>query len=65
MPRLTPSQRHEAIGMLRYTSVSDVARFFGTSGKTILLLQARNNATGSVEDRPKSGRPRVITGADD
>ena len=51
--------------MLRYTSVSDVARFFGTSRKTIHLLQARNNATGSVDDRPRSGRPRVTTGADD
>ena len=45
--------------------MSEIARFFGTSRKTVHLLQARKNATDSVNDRPRSGRPRVITGADD
>ena len=63
MDRLTPSQRREAIGMLKYAPVSDRERFFGTSRK-IHLLQTRNNATGSVADRPRSGRPKVTTDAD-
>lgn len=65
MPRLTESERNQAIGMLQKSGVSEVAAFFNTSLRTIKLLRARLQQTGSVKDRPRSGRPRVTTVAED
>ena len=65
MPRLTAEQRNQAVGMLINTSVSNVARFFNTSRKTIRQLNNRFITTGSVKDRPRSGQPRKTTHADD
>ena len=65
MPRLTERERNEAIGMLRNCTINHVAAFFNTSRKTIRFLQRRANQTGTVKDRPRVGRPRVTTNADD
>ena len=65
MPRLTESERNQAIGMLSKSGVSEVAAFFNTSLRTIKLLRARWHQTGSVKDRPRLGRPRVTTVAED
>ena len=65
MPRLTEEQRNQAVGMLINTSVSNVARFFNTSRKTIRQLNNRFITTGSVKDRPRSGQPRKTTPAVD
>ena len=59
MPRLTNSQRHEAVGMLRVMSVNEVARHFNCHRATIHKLKSRVQMTGTVRDLPRSGRPRV------
>ena len=66
MPRLNNDQRNQAIGMLNAgTSVTAVSRLFGCTRKAIERLRRRFRATGNVRDRPRSGRPRVTTAADD
>ena len=62
MPKLTTDQRSEAIGMLRANaSVSQVANHFGVSRFCIYKLKTKFQATGTVKDRQRSGRPRVTT----
>ena len=57
---------NEAIGMLNAgMSATVVSRHFGCTRKTIERLQRRFRVTGNVDDRPRSGRPRVTTAADD
>lgn len=66
MPRLAENQRNQAVGMLRAgTSVNDVALHFGCSRQTIHNLTTRYATTGSVTDRPRSGRPRATSRRDD
>jgi len=42
-------------------SVSDVARQFNSHINTVLNLRQRTEGSGSVRDRPHTGRPRVTT----
>ena len=65
MPRLTNSQRHEAVGILRGMSVNEVAHHFNCHRATIQKLKSRVQMTGTVRDLPRSGRPRVTSAADD
>jgi transposase len=66
MPRLAESTRSEAIGMLRAgVSYSAIARRFNCHHTTIMRLEQRFLATGTVRDRPRSGQPRVTTGRQD
>ena len=46
-------------------SATVVSRHFGCTRKTIECLRRRLFVTGNVADRPRSGRPRVTTAADD
>ena len=63
---MTSDQRERAIGMLNAgSSVRDVARHFGYHERTIHRLKTKFNQTGSVSDRPRSGRPRKTTGRQD
>lgn len=60
MPRLSERQRIEALLMLSGgTTIADVARAFNCNRNTINNLHARFRQTGTVADRPRSGRPRV------
>jgi transposase len=62
MPRLNERQRGEAIGfLLRGEDQIAVAGRFNVSQSTISRLRRRLLTTGSVKDRPRSGRPRVTT----
>lgn len=62
MPRLSAEQRSQAIGMLQAgMSQSEIARHFGCSQPAISNLTRRYEETGSVDDHPRSGRPRVTT----
>lgn len=62
MPRLTTEQRARAVGMLEAgVNQREVARRMGCSQVTICKLRARFDETGSVKDRPRSGRPAVTT----
>ena len=66
MPRLSDAQRHEALGMLRANAtVSAVARAFNVKRDTIQKLRIRFQASGSVSDTPRNGRPRVTTAVED
>ena len=42
-----------------------VLRHFGCTRKTIERLRRQFRVTGNVADRPRSGRPRATTAADD
>ena len=62
MPRLNKSQRVIAIGMLEAGLIHvDIAEHFGVSRGTITHLAARYRVHGTVDDLPRSGRPRVTT----
>ncbi len=62
MARLSEVQRSEAIGMLRTGATQlAVARYFNCTRITIRKLRDRYHNTGSVKDRPRSGRPKVLT----
>ena len=66
MPRLSREQRLRAIGMLEAgLGQRTVARRLGCSQPAISNLARRYNQTHSVNDRPRTGRPRVTTPAQD
>ncbi len=62
MPRLNRNQRMRAIGMIDGgLRRRDVANRLGVTRITITRLLRRYRTHGSVDDRPRSGRPRVTT----
>ena len=62
MPRLTISDRWRAVGMFESgVTQEEIAETFRCSQPCISGLIARYLETGTVEDRPRSGRPRVTT----
>ena len=66
MPPLSRAQRENAVGRLQAGQRQiDVARHFHVTQSTISRLLNRLRATGSVADRPRSGRPRATTVAQD
>ena len=66
MPRLTRDQRNQAIGQLQNgASLRHVANQMGCTCSTILRLRNRYQQIGSVEDRPRPGRERATTHAQD
>ncbi|XP_048245276.1 uncharacterized protein LOC125376897 [Haliotis rufescens] len=66
MPRLDAATRNIAIGRLQAgESQSSVARRLNVSQSTISRLATRYNQTGTTHDRPRTGRPRVTTPAQD
>lgn len=66
MPRLTAAERERAVGMSQVgASNSHIARTLGCTRQTIIRLLRRVNQTGQTSDRPRSGRPRVTTPAED
>ena len=66
MPRLSKILRERAIGMIEAgMRTAEIARRIGTHRKTIWRLANRLRTTGSTDDRPRSGRPRVTTRAQD
>ena len=65
-PSLSQSDRSRAIGMLEAGQSSrSVARQFGVHHSTIIRLKDRFLTTGSVQDRPRCGRPRKTTSGQD
>ena len=65
VPRLSSLERGRAIGMMQglqpAVPVQQVARLFNCTRATLLALRRRFTTLGTVEDRPRSGRPRVTT----
>ena len=66
MPKLTTEQRSEAIGMLiAYASVTQVEIILVCLDFVFYKFKTKFQATGTVKDRRRSGRPRVTTGQKD
>eukprot|EP00745_Piridium_sociabile_P000654 TRINITY_DN103937_c0_g2_i2.p1 TRINITY_DN103937_c0_g2~~TRINITY_DN103937_c0_g2_i2.p1 ORF type:complete len:118 (-),score=12.94 TRINITY_DN103937_c0_g2_i2:259-612(-) len=66
MAPLSREDRQIALGRLQAgQSQSAIARHFHVSQSTISRLWARFQATGSVADLPRAGRPRATTAAHD
>ena len=66
MPRLNNDERNQAVGLLNAgTSVTVVSQHIGFTQKTIERLRRRFRVTASIADRPRNGRSRVATAADD
>ena len=66
MPRIAKHLRERAVGMLEAgASTEDVAAQVGSSVQAVRSLRRRFVQTGSTEDLPRSGRPRVTTPAQD
>lgn len=64
--KLSTLDRGRALGWLQNDiSGREVSRRLGVSHSVIQRLQARFQATGSAEERPRSGRPRCTTRRDD
>ena len=62
MPRLSPGQRHYALGLVRAgLSYSEVARRMECAQSTIRRLIEREEETGSVNDRPRAWGQCVTT----
>ena len=66
MPRLSEAQRNNIIGRLQAgESQQTVANVLNVSQSTISRLWNRFQQQGSTRDRPRSGRPRVTSQAQD
>lgn len=66
MPRLNLANRNIAIGRLQLgESQTEVARHMNVSQSTISRLWNRFQRFQTAEDRPRSGRPRITTAAED
>ena len=62
MPRLSEHEQSGAIGMLKAgVRVSDVVRYHYCHPSSIHRLRDRYQATGTVQDRRRSGQPRIAT----
>jgi len=65
-PGLSINDRNIALRLLLGGAhASDVARRFGCTKRTIYRLQQRVRQTGSVNNRPRSSRPRITTPRED
>ena len=66
MPRLRIDQRNVVLGMLCCNaSIAHIERTFNHTRCTIYKFIGRQNATGRVQDRTRTGQPRKITAAQD
>ena len=66
MPRLSPELRERATGMLGANmGVTGISRRIGFGCVAIYRLQRQFQQTESIRDRPRAGRPRATTRAND
>ena len=66
MPRVPAHLREHALGMLQGDMrTADVARAINYNVRTVKRLRHRYREPGRTADRPRSGRPRVTTPAQD
>ena len=62
MPCLSENERNRIIGHLQvWPSISIVARLFNMRRGTVYDVIRHYQPTGSATDRPRSGRPRIMT----
>jgi transposase len=61
-PNMSLAERNMAIGMLKAgCSASEVASACGRAVSTIRRLNAKATTTGTTQDKPRSGRPQVLS----
>lgn len=65
MPWLSKDKRERSIWMLKAGMCYADAETDGTTRETINLLWRRFQTTGSTDDQPRSGRPKVTTPKED
>ena len=66
MPRVPAHLRERALGMLQGgMRIAEVARAINCNVCTVRRLRQRYRETGRTADRPRSGRARVTTPAQD
>ena len=64
--KLSDEERARALGRMEAgIHPQDVANQFNVHRSTIIRLRDRHRATGTVSDRPRSGRPKVTTQHED
>ena len=64
--KLSDEERARALGRMEAgIHPRDVANQFNVHRSTIIRLRDRHRATGTVSDRPRSGRPKVTTQHED
>lgn len=64
--KLTAGERWQAVGMANAgMSTRDVGNHFNVNHTVIVRLLQRQRQTGNVDDRPRTGRPRVTTPRED
>ena len=60
--KLTDEERAQALGRIEADiQPQDVPYQFNVHRSTIFRLRDRHRATGTISDRPRSGRPKVTT----
>jgi transposase-like protein len=61
-PNISATQRDQIIGMLDGgVSVKEVARAHGRSDRCIRKIRQKHRQTGTTQDKPRSGRPPVLS----
>ena len=61
-PNMSPAERNIAIGMLNAgCTASEVANACGRAESTIRRLRAKVTTTGTTQDKPRSGRPQILS----
>jgi transposase len=61
-PNLTISQREKIIGRLAEgAAVKEVAALYGRTPRCIRDLRKKYNQTGNTQDKPRSGRPPILS----
>ena len=66
MPRVPALLREHALSMLQGgMRTADEARAINCNVRTVRRLRQRYRETGRIADRPRSGRPRITTPAQD
>jgi transposase len=59
---MTLSERDKAIGMLvGGCTIPEVAQHFGRADSTIRRLHLKHHHTGTIVDKPRSGRPHILS----
>jgi transposase len=61
-PNISIRERDQVIGMLRGGStVQEVAQQYGRNDRTIQKIRQKFNQTSTTADKPRSGRPPVLS----
>ena len=63
-PNISATQRDQIIGMLDgCVSVKEMAHAYGRSDRCIRKIRQKYRQTGTTQDKPRSGRPPVLSPA--